>query len=125
MTLEEAKKNIEEKLGGYQIAPATIRDYIENPGEFTEDYTPTMWLFNFTEIEMPEEELDSIYCIPLVKEKKLAETAERSKASKVKEGLVFLGTKDGITRDYMWTIFPNEISQSEIKRVYDKILNRA
>ena len=110
--LEEVKKNIIEHLGGYPIEPSSVRDYIENPGEFTEDYTPTMWLFNFTEIEMPENELGGVYCAPVEKEIKSS-----WQLSSPKDCLIFLRTKDGINVIKVYAMFPFEIDDKEMDRI--------
>ncbi|MBQ8428050.1 MAG: hypothetical protein IJX18_02215, partial [Clostridia bacterium] len=95
MTLIEVKKDILNVLKG-EIIREDLRDYIENPGEFTEEYTPAMWLFNFTEIKIKKKELDSIYCIPVKKEKQSVEFVHQCKIPTAKEGLMFLRTNDGI-----------------------------
>jgi|GEM_PF-1160777 len=117
MTIEEVKKSIEEKLGGYQIDPAKIRDYIENPGEFTEDFTPTMWLFNFTEIEMPEEELGGVYCVHVKQERERLEYNRGHKLSTPKECLIFLRSEDGINIMNVHAMFPFQRDEMDRKRI--------
>jgi len=124
MTIEEVKKSIEEKLGGYQIDPIKIRDYIENPSFMTEDYTPTMWLFNFTEIEMPEECFDSVYCIPTAKDNAYIQEVINGDLCSPAECLVFLGTKDGVNAEYICSAFPYETTITQINNIRDIISNR-
>ena len=120
MTLIEVKKDILNVLKG-EIIREDLRDYIENPGEFTEEYTPAMWLFNFTEIKIKKKVLDSIYCIPVKKEKQSVEFVHQCKIPTAKECLMFLRTNDGINIADVHTIFPFGISLEEMNRINERI----
>ena len=120
MKLEEIKKDIIEELDG-QLIVGGLKDYIENPSDITKNYTPTMWLFNFTEIEMSMEKLDSIYCVPVEKDFELVDFVNKHKISTAKKCLIYLGTSDGVIADEVYSVYPMSITKSEMDRIDDKI----
>jgi len=116
MTLEKVKKAII-KLKGERISPSQLIDCFENPCEIMESFSPSQWLFNFTEIEMAENFFDSVYRIPI----KGNDDGRKRTCTYAKEYLIFLGTEDGINADYLCSIYPPFVAVEENDRIFSII----
>lgn len=116
MTLEKIKRNIAEKLKGKKVAEKDLFGFIVNAYGIEKDWSPTKFLFNFTELEMPDKCYDSVYYIPTKKSDR-----EDIQAPYVKEVLVFLGTEDGKRADYICTVYPFNVSIETMDYIYNSL----
>ena len=105
MKLQTVKRNIIEVLKGERVEAKELHRYFCNIKEEMKAFTPSRWLFNFTEIEMPEACLDSVYRVICEKTEKNKKFLEKGLCSAT-DILIFLGTEDGISADYICSIFP-------------------
>ena len=124
MELEKIKNNIIKKLNGVKVEENNLMDCFCNIDEEMKTFSPTQWLYNFTELEIPEQYYDSVYYVPIEKDNQYTEFVLRGHTVSSTGVLIFLGTENGKEADYVCSIFPFGFSFVEQNRIMTKLLNK-
>ncbi len=83
--------------------------------------SPCGLLYNFTGQEVPEECFYAYYYIPTDKPQNYQMFYKNIKATVPKEVLLFLGSHDKITADYICPLFPPYISAGDCDQIMSKM----
>lgn len=118
MTLNQIKKNII-KNGGRIVQDNDFR-FLLNGVFYTENLlSPSRILYDFAEIDLPENFFDSAYYICINNKKNQFWHNEFDAFAK--ELIIFLGSNDGYNLDYFYYIAPPNVDYNDIEKTIKKI----